>query len=385
MKKDIFNELTGLDEKTVNEIAENAPELDRASQERILKKCMEKDGSSDEVVVSGTERYRRPKYRSFAAAAAAVVLVGGIGGAFALGRSITKNAPSESVKALVTTDDGIKEVDPAVVPEGGEAQGDTEGKPLAPDCTEPANVQEYTVPEVTDGEEYAKWLDTIPEEYRDTVRNLKPGEVIHLPCLTDESTSEPVRCPIEPTRTSSTDPTEPYSHYLDDPDNWGKANNGEPISPPPQNTTAPAETTTEPLDNHPPLDTTEPPISPPVSNELTFTGKYWTGSLEGYWTSDWCGQSYFHFDTNTHTGSYYNSNTCTGYSFEFSYYINNDSHIEVMVLDREIGYSGELYGTGMVYWTDSDHFYIEWKAEAPIRQGQQIEHFSRNYTEAMPE
>lgn len=371
MKKDIFNELTGLDEKTVNEIAENAPELDRASQERILKKCMEKDGSSDEVVVSGTERYRRPKYRSFAAAAAAVVLVGGIGGAFALGRSITKNAPSESVKALVTTDDGIKEVDPAVVPEGGEAHGDTEGKPLAPDCTEPANVQEYTVPEVTDGEEYAKWLDTIPEEYRETVRNLKPGEVIHLPGIPvseiPTDSGEPATSPPQTTTLPSETTVPPQTTTS------------------PSDTTVPVQTTTEPLDNHPPLDTTEPPISPPVSNELTFTGKYWTGSLEGYWTSDWCGQSYFHFDTNTHTGSYYNSNTCTGYSFEFSYYINNDSHIEVMVLDREIGYSGELYGTGMVYWTDSDHFYIEWKAEAPIRQGQQIEHFSRNYTEAMPE
>ena len=124
---------------------------------------------------------------------------------------------------------------------------------------------------------------------------------------------------------------------------------------------------------------------PPVSNELTFTGKYWTGSLEGYWTSDWCGQSYFHFDPNIYTGTYYNVDTCTGYNFEFHYYINNDSHIEVMVLDREVGYSGELHGTGMVYWTDSDHFYIEWKAETPIRQGHLIEHFSRYYTEAMPE
>lgn len=358
MKKDIFNELTGLDEKTVNEIAENAPELDRASQERILKKCMEKDGSSDEVVVSGTERYRRPKYRSFAAAAAAVVLVGGIGGAFALGRSITKNAPSDSVKALVTTDDGIKEVDPAVVPEGGEAQGDTEGKPLAPDCTEPANVQEYTVPEVTDGEEYAKWLDTIPEEYRDTVRNLKPGEVIHLPGI-----------PVSEIPTDS----------------------GEPATSPPQTTTLPPETTvppqttTSPSDTTVPVQTTTEPAdkkTPDMYNPMT--NQTVIQPIDGYWISDWCGSSYWYFDSQKHCGTYYNSNTCSGFAFEY-YYYTNDSHIELTVLDREIGYSGELYGTGMVYWTDSDHFYIEWKAEAPIRQGENFECFTRNTSGSMPE
>lgn len=359
MKKDIFNELTGLDEKTVNEIAENAPELDRASQERILKKCMEKDGSSDEVVVSGTERYRRPKYRSFAAAAAAVVLVGGIGGAFALGRSITKNAPSESVKALVTTDDGIKEVDPAVVPEGGEAQGDTEGKPLAPDCTEPANVQEYTVPEVTDGEEYAKWLDTIPEEYRDTVRNLKPGEVIHLPGI-----------PVSEIPTDS----------------------GEPATSPPQTTTLPSETTvppqttTSPSDTTVPVQTTTEPAdkkTPDMYNPMT--NQTVIQPIDGYWISDWCGSSYWYFDSQKHCGTYYNSNTCSGFAFEY-YYYTNDSHIELTVLDREIGYSGELWGTGNVVWITDDNFYIEWKPESPIiRQGENFERFVRNTSEAMPE
>ena len=398
MNKDMLNELSGLDPETVEKLAENAPELDKSTQERILKRCMAKDMSECELTVSGTERYRRPKFRNFAAAAAAVVLIGGISGAFALGSHMKKNAPVESKTGLQTMTEGSsaagsdKVTQPAS--EGETAanteaanSGKTDDEVLEPDCNEIVIVKGDDDGEQTSGSKYPE-LDGLPEElrkkYEEAIDDLEPGQEIHLPCL--PTTGEIVdgdKVKIDIPATTS--PSEPTTHYLDDPDNWGNTDNGKPISPPPQNTTAPAEYTTEPVNEPSSQTTTEPPVSPPVTNDLTFTGKYWTGSLEGYWTSDWCGQSYFHFDTNTHIAAYYNANTCTGYNFEFNYYINNDSHIEVMVLDREVGYSGELHGTGMVYWTDSDHFYIEWKSETPIRQGQQIEHFSRNYSGSMPE
>lgn len=364
MKKDIFNELTGLDEKTVNEIAENAPELDRASQERILKKCMEKDGSSDEVVVSGTERYRRPKYRSFAAAAAAVVLVGGIGGAFALGRSFTKNAPSESVKVLVTGgEDGATE--PVTAAEAVQevdlpVPADTEGASVqTPDCTEPASYMEYKVPEGVDDEQYEAWMKEVPEEYWDVVRNLKPGEVIHLPCI-----------PVSEIPTDS----------------------GEPATSPPQTTTLPPETTVPPQTTTSPSDTTVPvqTTTEPADKKIPdmynpMTNQAVIHPIDGYWISDWCGSSYWYFDSQKHCGTYYNSNTCSGFAFEY-YYYTNDSHIELTVLDREIGYSGELWGTGNVVWITDDNFYIEWKQESPIiRQGENFERFVRNTSGSMPE
>jgi len=359
MKKDMLNELTGLDSETVNRIAENAPELDKSSQERILKKCMEKDGSADAIVVSGTEHYKGRSYRNFAAAAAAVVLIGGIGGAFALGRKINRNAPSDSVNALVTTDEDIKEVDPASVPDGEGVQSGTEENTVAPDCTEPANVQEYTVPENSNDEEYEKWLNTIPEEYRDVVRNLKPGEVIHLPCI-----------PVSEIPTDS----------------------GEPATSPPQTTTLPPETTvppqttTSPSDTTVPVQTTTEPAdkkTPDMYNPMT--NQAVIQPIDGYWISDWCGSSYWYFDSQKHCGTYYNSNTCSGFAFEY-YYYTNDSHIELTVLDREIGYSGELWGTGNVVWITDDNFYIEWKQESPIiRQGENFECFTRNTSGSMPE
>ena len=369
MKKDIFNELTGLDEQTVNEIAENSPELSRASQERILKKCLDKDGRADEIVVSGTEKYRRPKFRSFAAAAAAMVLVGGIGGAFALGKSISRNAPSDSMKALVTgSEDGaaepvtateaVQEVDPPV-------QSDTEGASVqTPDCTEPASYMEYKVPENADDEQYEAWMKEVPEEYWDVVRNLKPGEVIHLPCIpvkeipTDTTTLPPQTTTIEK-------PTENDPLWLD-PD-YAEININK--VPEEQNTTEPP---TEPTTYQ------TPDMYNPMTNQAVIH------PIDGYWISDWCGSSYWYFDSQKHCGTYYNSNTCSGFAFEY-YYYTNDSHIELTVLDREIGYSGELWGTGNVVWITDDNFYIEWKQESPIRQGENFERFVRNTSGSMPE
>ena len=212
MKKDMLNELSGLDPETVNNIAENAPELGKDAQERILKKCIAKDMSCDEMTVSGTERYSRPRFRSFAAAAAVMVLIGGIGGAFALGKHMKKNAPVESKAGLLTTTEGTSDgkdrnnTETQPTAEAAPTEGTTAGeagnlpettyieKPTQTDplWLDPAYAEidvaqpttEYKVPDNVDDEQYEKWLnEVIPEQFRDAVRNLKPGEVIHLPCL----------------------------------------------------------------------------------------------------------------------------------------------------------------------------------------------------------
>ena len=369
MKKDILNELSGFEPEEVNKLAENAPELDRAMQERILKKCVAEGMSGDEITVSGTERYSRPKYRSFAAAAAVMVLIGGIGGAFALGRNMKKNAPVESKAGLQTVTEGSTDSGAAAVQEvDSPAQSDTEASSVQePDCTEPANYQEYQAPENVDDEQYEKWLKEVPEQYRETVKNLKPGEVIHLPCIPvneiPTDSGESTTCP--PQTTTIEKPTENDPLWLD-PD-YAEINiNKEPEE---QNTTEPpTEQTTE----------NTPDMYNPMTNQCVIH------PIDGYWTSDWCGSSYWYFDSKSHYGTYYNDNTCTGFNFEY-YYFTNDSHIELIVLDREVGYSGELHGTGNVVWINDDNFYIQWKEETPIRQGELFEKFIRNRSGSMPE
>lgn len=375
MKKDILNELTDLDRETVERLAENVPELDAKAQERILRKCLGSAEEGREITVSGTERGRAPKYRSFAAAAAAFILVGGIGGAFAFGRHLKNNAPTESEKALVTTDEdgagnaaavtedtSVQEVDLPV-------QADTEGASVqTPDCTEPVSYMEYKVPEGVDDEQYEAWMKEVPEEYWDVVRNLKPGEVIHLPCIPvseiPTDSGEPTTCP--PQTATIEKPTENDPLWLD-PD-YAEINiNKEPEE---QNTTEPP---TEQITEN------TPDMYNPITNQCVIQ------PIDGYWTSDWCGSSYWYFDSQSHYGRYYNSNTCSGFSFEYNYF-TNDSHIEIIVLDREVGYSGELWGTGNVVWITDDNFYIQWKPESPIiRQGESSERFVRNTSEAMPE
>jgi hypothetical protein len=90
MKKDIFDEFTELDEDTVEKMTNNSPMPDEKAKQRILERCLKKD-TGEEIgdVVSGTEPYRRPIARTIATAAAAVLLVlGGIGGAFAISRRL---------------------------------------------------------------------------------------------------------------------------------------------------------------------------------------------------------------------------------------------------------------------------------------------------------
>ena len=373
MNKDMLNELSALDAETVEKIAENAPELDKSTQERILKRCLAKDMSETVENVSGTERIRRPMFRNFAAAAAAIVLIGGIGGAFALGKHMRKNAPVESKAGLMTEKDTAPTTGTAVNEQTAVITAEqrtsapvetttidkpTESDPmwLDPDYAgidKAQSIVEYKAPENTDDEEYEEWLNGIPEEYRDVVRNLKPGEVIHLPCI-----------PVKELPTDSAETT----------------------TCPPQTTTLPPDTTA------PPHTTTEPDTEPTTGKTPDMYNPLWQETnqsviqpIDGYWISDWCGSSYWWFDSQRRIGTYYNDNTCSGFSFSYNYF-TSDSHIELMVLDRGNGYSGELYGTGNVVWISDDNFYISWKEETPIRQGgDSFERFVRNKAESMPE
>lgn len=96
-KKDFMNQLSNLDDFSVEEIAEKYPALNKSAKKRILKQCLKKDSFSDEtdcdgegrITISGTERYnRKPWYKFAASAAAFVIAVGGITGVFMLGRNL---------------------------------------------------------------------------------------------------------------------------------------------------------------------------------------------------------------------------------------------------------------------------------------------------------
>lgn len=83
--KDIMNQLSDLDDFSVEEIAENYLALNRSAKKRILKKCLKKDSFSDEIsldgeekiTVSGTEHYDRKTWYKFVAAAATLVVAFG--------------------------------------------------------------------------------------------------------------------------------------------------------------------------------------------------------------------------------------------------------------------------------------------------------------------
>ena len=71
----------------------------------------ETNTDSDEIVVSGTERYRRPKWRIFAAAASVLLLIVGIGagGAVLLNRSGSVGSDHEETTISVDSTAGIAE------------------------------------------------------------------------------------------------------------------------------------------------------------------------------------------------------------------------------------------------------------------------------------
>lgn len=109
-KKDFMNQLSNLDDFSVEEIAEKYPALPKSAKKRILKQCIKKDSLSDETVhdgegritISGTERYNRKPWYNFAASAAAfIIAVGGITSAFMLCRNFNGSDISVSEKPPV--------------------------------------------------------------------------------------------------------------------------------------------------------------------------------------------------------------------------------------------------------------------------------------------
>ncbi len=133
MKKDReLNMLENADDKTV-ELLSEVPVLTRKEKERILAMSkdklnkMNRENNIEEQVI-GVEQYNRPKWHSFAAIAACVVLVGGVAGtALALGKSgktpdidpmsNTSSGTSTSTTVTVgtaTTASGAKKADTSV-------------------------------------------------------------------------------------------------------------------------------------------------------------------------------------------------------------------------------------------------------------------------------
>jgi hypothetical protein len=405
MKKDMLNELTGLDEQTVNEIAGKAPELDKAAQERILKKCMEKDGSADAVTVTGTERIERRGYRNFAAAAAAIVLIGGIGGAFAVGRNMKKNAPVESniglqISTEESTDVNNKaENSSAAATEGSTVQAATastkgvtasaenvqattygKGETEYPDLNElDPDKAEIIVQnpnengtELTDDEKYP-YLKDLPEEYREkykeAIDNLKPGEVIHLPCL--PMNGETVEVPdltrrslewavnnnpdlvIEITGKEYSDNNVEVGYIISqdiEPGTLVKdgCTVGVTISlgkEPEPMTTEP----TVPIGGDEPVATyNEPNVYLTVLKPIT-----------GYWYSNRTPQAQYYFGADGE-GSYYDGNTCWGYSFHYTYDINTGT-LEYAAYNADHTLSDTVCGKGRVYFTNNSGFLVSWE------------------------
>ncbi|MDE5584336.1 MAG: hypothetical protein K2J08_11620 [Ruminococcus sp.] len=93
-EKDFVNRLKDFDDDIVEEIAGSYPALDEETKERILKKCISAYGgkseeSGEELTVSGTEPYTRPKWYKYASyVAVAVVAVVGVGSVAMLHRNM---------------------------------------------------------------------------------------------------------------------------------------------------------------------------------------------------------------------------------------------------------------------------------------------------------
>lgn len=398
MKKDILNELTGLDDETVNEIAENAPELDIAAQERILKKCMEKDMSGEVITVKGTERYKRPRYHSFAAAAAVVVLLGGIGGAFAIGKNM-KKAPEESKLGMQQVSEESTEVRDKVENTSAAAtEGSTAQTATAPTNAEPAsaeNVQTTTYgkgetetpdlneldpdkaeiivekptengTELTDDEKYP-YLKDIPEEYREmykkAIDNLKPGEVIHLPCL--PMNGETVEVPdltrrslewavsnnpdlvIEVTGKEYSDNNVEAGYIISqDVEPGTLVKDGCTVGVTISLGKEPEPMTTEP---------TEPVVTDKVPDVYLTVLK----PITGYWFSNRTPQAQWYFGADGE-GNYYDGNTCWGYSFHYTYDMNAGT-IEYAAYNADHTLSDTVCGKGRVYFTNNNGFLVSWE------------------------
>lgn len=103
-EKDFMNQLSNLDDFSVEEIAENYPALDENTKKRILKKCMKKDSLSAEtdydgekkITVSGIEHYNRASWHKYASSAAAFILAFvGIASVVIINRNLNGNIDIE--------------------------------------------------------------------------------------------------------------------------------------------------------------------------------------------------------------------------------------------------------------------------------------------------
>ncbi|MDE7365086.1 MAG: hypothetical protein K2N27_09450 [Ruminococcus sp.] len=103
-EKDFMNQLSNLDDFSVEEIAENYPALDENTKKRILKKCMKKNSLSAEtdydrkkkITVSGIEHYNRALWHKYASSAAAFILAFvGIASVVIINRNLSGNSNIE--------------------------------------------------------------------------------------------------------------------------------------------------------------------------------------------------------------------------------------------------------------------------------------------------
>ena len=123
---DLFNDI---DNNTAYRLSEEYPVLKDDRKERLYAMSKRKYDMNDVFGdklndVSGVEKYRRPKwYKSASIAAAAVLLVGGIGGSMAF-ISRNSNSPSAEVEEIVpeTTEALTEEVTEAVTEEQTDAE-----------------------------------------------------------------------------------------------------------------------------------------------------------------------------------------------------------------------------------------------------------------------
>lgn len=104
MKNNDFEIFDNAGDDMIEKIAEDYPVLTDEEKERMFAMSERKfniaESKGEAEVVSGVERYKKPAWHRYAAMAAALVLVfGGIGGTFFLGRRMVKSAPEKTPAA----------------------------------------------------------------------------------------------------------------------------------------------------------------------------------------------------------------------------------------------------------------------------------------------
>ncbi|MBR2284499.1 MAG: hypothetical protein IJ874_08815 [Ruminococcus sp.] len=207
--------LTGLDDSTVEEIAERYPVTDEETKRRIMKRFLEKtenvDSSSkmqtingsDEDSVSGTDRIEQVKWRSWVryagAAAAFIIAVCGIGGVIAISRNDLISVPgseSDIITEQVQTESTSQEpaAKQTTIPEvyyyppETDENADDSGETLPEPGTEPVSVSNTTA-EVT--EALTSTVTTAAEETVTTAAENVENE------LSESDTTEPADEPVK--------------------------------------------------------------------------------------------------------------------------------------------------------------------------------------------